>query len=74
MAWITSPASLANAPPGDTAGQSMADNYRNAFAKGWQGIMPWTSNGADRNGDLTTMRPGLEWLVKTHPQLIDPAR
>jgi hypothetical protein len=36
--------------------------------------MPWTSNGADRNGNLTTMRPGLEWLVKTHPQLIDPAQ
>jgi hypothetical protein len=36
--------------------------------------MPWTSNGVDRNGNLTAMRPGLEWFVKTHPQLIDPAQ
>jgi hypothetical protein len=68
------PCIIGECPARGSAGQSIAENYRNAFAKGWQGIMPWTSNGADRNGDLKTMRPGLEWLVKTHPQLIDPAR
>ena len=67
------PCIIGECPARGSAGQSIADNYRNAFAKGWQGIMPWTSNGADRNGNLTAMSPGLEWLVKTHPQLIDPA-
>jgi hypothetical protein len=36
--------------------------------------MPWTLNGVDKNGDLKAMRPGFEWLVKTHPKLIDPAK
>jgi hypothetical protein len=68
------PCIIGETPARGSASQSIADDYRNAFAKGWQGIMPWTSNGADRNKDPTTMRPVLEWLVKTHPQLIDPAR
>ena len=36
--------------------------------------MPWTSNGVDRNGNLTNMRPGLKWLVKAHPERLPPAR
>jgi hypothetical protein len=68
------PCIIGECPARGSAGQSIADNYRSAFAKGWQGIMPWTSNGVDRNGNLTAMRPGLEWLVKAHPQLIDPAQ
>jgi hypothetical protein len=68
------PCIIGECPAWGSAGQSIADNYRNAFARGWQGIMPWTSNGVDRNGNLTAMRPGLEWIVKTHPKLIDPAQ
>ncbi len=67
------PCLIGECPARGSAGQSIEDNYRNAFAKGWQGIMPWTSNGADRNGNLKAMRPGLEWLVKSHPRLIDPS-
>jgi hypothetical protein len=62
------PCIIGECPARGSAGQSIADNYRNAFAKDWQGIMPWTSNGADRNGNLTAMRPGLEWLVKSRPR------
>ena len=52
------PCIIGECPARGSAGQSIADNYRNAFAKGWQGIMPWTSNGADRNGNLKKCVPG----------------
>ena len=68
------PCIIGECPARGSAGQSIADNYRNAFAKGWQGIMPWTSNGVDGNGSLTHMRPGLAWLVEAHPDLVLPAR
>ncbi len=49
-------------------------NNFDAFAKGWQGIMPWTSDGMDDNGNLSNMRPALEWLAKSHADLILPVQ
>jgi hypothetical protein len=68
------PCIIGECPAKGSAGQSIADNYRNAMNNGWQGIMPWTSNGVDGNGSLSDMRPGLEWLAKAHPGLISPSR
>jgi hypothetical protein len=68
------PCIIGECPAKGGANQSIAENYRNAFAKGWQGIMPWTSNGVGGNGNLANMRPGLEWLAKSHADLIVPVR
>ena len=68
------PCLIGECPAKGSANQSIAENYQNAFAKGWQGIMPWTSNGVDDNGNLSNMRPGLKWLVKSHADLIVPIR
>jgi hypothetical protein len=63
------PCIVGETPAKGGAGQSIVENYRNAFAKGWQGVMPWTSNGVDDNGGLAEMRAGAEWFAKAHPEL-----
>ncbi|HEX7583250.1 MAG TPA: T9SS type A sorting domain-containing protein [Prolixibacteraceae bacterium] len=41
--------------------------------KGWKGLMPWTSNGVDSNGNLTDFKSGLLNFQKAHPELVDPS-
>ncbi len=43
-----------------------------AYLNGWKGIMPWTSNGVDRNGTLDDFRIGLKAFKAKYPELIDP--
>lgn len=40
--------------------------------KGWKGLMPWTSNGVDSNGNLNDFASGLLNFQKAHPELVDP--
>jgi hypothetical protein len=44
-----------------------------AYNKGWKGLMPWTSNGVDTNGNLNDFKDGLKAFKDTYPGLIDPA-
>ncbi len=44
-----------------------------AYNKGWKGVMPWTSNGVDSNGNLNDFKDGLKSFKDTHPGLIDPS-
>ncbi len=39
---------------------------------GWKGLMPWTSNGVDSNGNLNDFGGGLLAFQKAHPELVDP--
>jgi len=41
--------------------------------KGWKGLMPWTSNGVDSNGNLSDFAAGLLKFQKAHPELVDPS-
>ena len=41
--------------------------------KGWKGLMPWTSNGVDTNGNLSDFATGLLKFQKAHPELVDPS-
>jgi hypothetical protein len=43
-----------------------------AYNKGWKGVMPWTSNGVDTNGNLNDFKDGLKAFKDAHPELIDP--
>jgi hypothetical protein len=65
------PAIVGECPAKGSAGMSIEENYGKAFAKGWQGIMPWTSNGVDGNGKLSDMAAGPAWFYKTNPRLVD---
>jgi hypothetical protein len=44
-----------------------------AYNKGWKGLMPWTSNGVDSNGNLDNFKDGLLAFKNAHPKLIDPS-
>lgn len=47
--------------------------FLGAYKKGWKGLMPWTSNGVDANGNLNDFTSGLLAFQKEHPELVDPS-
>jgi hypothetical protein len=42
------------------------------YNHGWKGLMPWTSNGVDANGNLNDFGSGLLAFQKAHPELVNP--
>ena len=70
MGLTGKPCIVGEMPSKGSAGQSIEANYRNAFAHGWQGVMPWTSNGVDANGTLSDMAPAARWFFGAYPQLV----
>ena len=44
-----------------------------AYNNGWNGLMPWTSNGSDDNGNLNDFKSGLLAFQQAHPKLVDPS-
>lgn len=50
---------------------SPADMFIKSYQNGWKGIMPWTSNGVDRNGTLDDFKDGLKMFRETYPNLIE---
>lgn len=60
------------APKGAVDGSSIEKDYIRAFKNGWQGLMPWTSNGVDVCGDIDDMRPALEEIIRDNRDLIFP--
>lgn len=49
---------------------TLTEAYERALEKGYQGNMPWTSNGVDRNGDITTVGPATLEFRRKHPELL----
>ncbi|MBN1995984.1 carbohydrate-binding protein [candidate division KSB1 bacterium] len=45
----------------------------NALSNGYQGTFPWTSNGVDANGSLTTLGPATTSFKNNHFSLVYPA-
>ena len=56
----------------DTENNTIVTDYKSAFENGWQGVMPWTSNGVDANGDLSDLSPGTLYMSENHRELIFP--
>ncbi len=48
------PVVIGEMPAKGLSGISIVDCYKNARANGFQGVMAWTSNGVDSNGNLRT--------------------
>ncbi len=42
-----------------------------AYKKGWKGVMPWTSNGVDSNGNLNDFKDGLKAFKNLYPDLVE---
>jgi hypothetical protein len=51
---------------------TLTQSYETAFIKGYQGNLPWTSNGVDRNGNITTLGPATLSFKNNHPELVYP--
>ena len=51
---------------------TLMEAYELALLKGYQGNMPWTSNGVDRNGNISTIGPATLSFSKNHPELVFP--
>jgi len=52
---------------------TITTDFEQAYLNGWQGVMPWTSNGVDVNGSLTNMSAATQNMLAKYPQLIFPA-
>ena len=48
-------------------------DFEQAYLNGWQGVMPWTSNGVDGEGSLANMSSATQNMLTKYPQLIFPA-
>ena len=59
-------------PARGTSGHTLTEDLEAAFAKGWQGTMPWTSNGVDRNGGFAEVSAAAASFRDARPGLVFP--
>jgi uncharacterized repeat protein (TIGR02543 family) len=57
---------------GTNNSNTIITDYETAYSKGWQGVMPWTSNGKDAEGNLTDFSPATLNMKTKYPALIYP--
>jgi len=50
----------------------ISEAYIKTYQQGWKGLLVWTSNGVDRNGNLIDCGPGLTAFQKQYPELVSP--
>jgi len=55
-----------------TEGFSLIEDYMNAFANGWQGVMAWTSNGVDDHGSFDDVTIATIYFANAHRELVFP--
>jgi hypothetical protein len=48
-------------------GNTIITDYESAYLNGWQGVMPWTSNGVDDNGSLDDISPATKYMRDKYP-------
>jgi hypothetical protein len=66
------PSLIGECPALGSRGKTLTEDYEAAFANGWQGIMPWTSNGVDANGGFDDIAPAAKHMLELHRELIFP--
>jgi hypothetical protein len=66
----TKPCIVGETPAKGAAGYNSQQCYQKVFENGWQGLMVWTSNGVDGNGDKWDSKPGTDWIYNTYPNLV----
>ncbi|MBN2102724.1 T9SS type A sorting domain-containing protein [bacterium] len=64
------PCIVGEAPAKGSAGYTAMQCYQKAFENGWQGLMVWTSNDVDDNGNKWDSKPGTDWFFNNHPDLV----
>jgi hypothetical protein len=67
------PVILGEFPANGVGGQSITACLENSYQNGFQGALPWTTNGVDGNGSLSSgLGSALTTFKNNHPNLIDP--
>jgi hypothetical protein len=51
-----------------------SEMFLKSYQNGWKGLLPWTSNGVDRNGNLDDFSKGLKRFKESYPELIEPVK
>jgi hypothetical protein len=63
---------IGETPGNGSTGSTLTQDYENAYLNGWQGVMPWTSNGVDGNGGFAQLQPATNTFRNNHPSLVFP--
>jgi hypothetical protein len=66
------PSLIGESPAVGSAGKTLIEDYENAMLNGWQGVMPWTSNGVDGNGGFNELAPATRYMAEKYRKLIFP--
>jgi len=66
------PSMIGETPATASTGHTLTEDYENAYINGWQGVMPWTSNGVDSNGGFDQLVPATNAFRTNHPSLVFP--
>ena len=66
---------MAKGSKGSTKGtenNTLITDYENAYLNGWQGVMPWTSNGVDGCGGFEDLIPATNYMAEKYRDMIFP--
>ena len=55
-----------------STGHTLTQDYESAYTNGWQGMLPWTSNGVDSNGGWNQVSPASNFFKNNHYSLVFP--
>ncbi|MBN1697229.1 MAG: dockerin type I repeat-containing protein [Spirochaetales bacterium] len=68
------PVVIGELPANGVGGVNITDCYMNGYSNGLQGLMPWTSNGVDSNGNLDSgLGAALTNFYNNYPDLVYPS-
>jgi hypothetical protein len=67
------PCIIGEMPANGVGGQTITACIENAYRNGFQGVLPWTTNGVDGNGSLGSgLGAALTTFKNNYPELISP--
>jgi len=55
-----------------TQNNTLITDYENAYLNGWQGVMPWTSNGVDGCGGFDDLVKATKYMLEKYRDMIFP--
>ncbi|WP_308638963.1 cellulase family glycosylhydrolase [Paenibacillus silvisoli] len=67
------PVVVGEAPALGSTGHTLASDYANAYTNGFAGVMPWTSNGVDSNGNMSNLSPATTAFRDANYSLVFPS-
>ena len=70
---LDKPAMIGEFPARGTLGHTLTEDIEAAFSYGWQGTMPWTSNGVDENGGFAEVSVAASAFRNARPSLVFPS-